>query len=123
MISDGYDKKELPKLSTPFPSNRKIWVCPKTGIKVPKRHEDHLAWREKMLKRAENDTIMQNDLLAACKESLLVWVNLFVWTRHEDRIDPETGKEYWRFSYDCSPGSYAGPRATPTLDGEFLYFP
>lgn|GEM_PF-1086548 len=104
MISDGYDKKELPKLSTPFPSNRKIWVCPKTGIKVPKRHEDHLAWREKMLKRAENDTIMQNDLLAACKESLLVWVNLFVWTRHEDRIDPETGKElpakqtHWPFN-------------------------
>jgi outer membrane protein assembly factor BamB len=36
-------------------------------------------------------------------------------------LDAETGTEYWRFSYDCSAGNYAGPRATPTLDGEYVY--
>ncbi len=36
-------------------------------------------------------------------------------------FDAESGKEYWRYSYDCSPGSYSGPRATPTLDGDYVY--
>jgi len=36
-------------------------------------------------------------------------------------FDAESGKEYWRYSYSCSPGSYSGPRATPTLDGDYVY--
>jgi outer membrane protein assembly factor BamB len=36
-------------------------------------------------------------------------------------LDAVSGKENWRFTYDCDAGNYAGPRATPTLDGEFLY--
>lgn len=36
-------------------------------------------------------------------------------------FDAESGKENWRYSYDCSAGSYAGPRATPTLDGNYVY--
>jgi outer membrane protein assembly factor BamB len=36
-------------------------------------------------------------------------------------LDAVSGKEYWRYSYACSPGSYSGPRATPTLDGNYLY--
>jgi outer membrane protein assembly factor BamB len=36
-------------------------------------------------------------------------------------LDAESGEEYWRFTYKCDPGNYAGPRATPTLDGNFLY--
>jgi outer membrane protein assembly factor BamB len=36
-------------------------------------------------------------------------------------FDAESGKEYWRYSYKCSAGSYGGPRATPTLDGDYVY--
>jgi outer membrane protein assembly factor BamB len=36
-------------------------------------------------------------------------------------LDALTGEEYWRFSYECSPGSYAGPRGTPTIDGDYVY--
>jgi hypothetical protein len=85
---------EHPRLPEPFPSDRKSWKCPKTGLIVPKHHDEHLKWREKLLKEADRDPVLQKDLLAACKESLLYWVNAFVWTRHEDRVDPKTGKVY-----------------------------
>lgn len=92
MIGEGFRKH--PKLPEPFPSNRQFWTCPKTGFVVPKRHDEHLAWRAKLLKKAANDFGLQKDLMAASKISLLLWVNAFVWTRHEDRVDPKTGKVY-----------------------------
>ena len=36
-------------------------------------------------------------------------------------LEAETGKKVWSFSYDCGPGSYPGPRATPTVDGGVVY--
>lgn len=36
-------------------------------------------------------------------------------------LDAETGEKIWDFSYDCEPGNYKGPRATPVVDGENLY--
>ncbi len=36
-------------------------------------------------------------------------------------LDAETGKVIWRFPYPCPAGSFPGPRATPVLDGAFLY--
>jgi outer membrane protein assembly factor BamB len=36
-------------------------------------------------------------------------------------LDAETGKEIWKHSYPCRAGKYAGPRATPTVDGELVY--
>ncbi len=36
-------------------------------------------------------------------------------------LNAETGAEIWRFDYECPSGSYAGPRATPVLDGDNLY--
>lgn len=102
IISEGYATK--PILSEPFPNNRKIWTCPKTGLIIPKRHEEHMEWREKLLKKASNDTAMQTDLLAACRDSLLFWVNAFAWTKHEFETDPDTGKQtpstntHWPFN-------------------------
>ena len=84
---------ECPRLATPFPSNRRWWTCPKTGLKVPKWKNENAEWREKLLKRAENDYVMQQDLLAACKESYLFWVNAFCWTYHQFETNPETGKQ------------------------------
>jgi hypothetical protein len=102
MIGKGFS--ECPKLSEPFPSNRRYWKCPKTGLVVPKWHGEHLEWREKLLRKAENDPVLQKDLLAACKESLLFWINGFVWTKHEFETDPVTGKQtpakqtHWPFN-------------------------
>lgn len=102
MIGDG--SREHPQLPEPFPTNRRFWKDPKTGLIVPKRHDDHMAWRGKMLRQAHNDPVLQKDLLAACKESLLFWVNGFVWTKHEFETDPDTGKQtpaieaHWPFN-------------------------
>lgn len=78
MIGAGTQQK--PELPTPFPSNRQFWTCSKTGIKVPKRKDDNMEWRERVLREAEHDTVLQTDLLAACRESGLLWVNLFCYT-------------------------------------------
>jgi len=102
MIGKGFSA--LPQLPTPFPSNRRYWKCPKTSLIVPKWHEEHLEWREDLLRKAEHDAILQKDLLAACKESLLYFVNTFVWTKHEFETDPNTGKQipavqtHWPFN-------------------------
>ena len=36
-------------------------------------------------------------------------------------LDADTGREIWRHEYPCPKGSYPGPRATPTLDGDRVY--
>lgn len=36
-------------------------------------------------------------------------------------LDAKTGDEKWTYSYTCKPGQYAGPRATPVIDGNLLY--
>ena len=102
MIGKGFNI--CPQLSTPFPSGRKFWKCPRTGLIVPKREQEHIEWREKLLRKAENDPVLQKDLLAACKKSLLFWVNGFVWTKHEFETDSITGKQtpatqtHWPFN-------------------------
>lgn len=83
-----------PRLSEPFPSNREFWRCPETGLKVPKRREDNLLYRERLLKEAESDPVLQADILAACSKSGLWWVNTFGWTYHQFDVSPTTGKKY-----------------------------
>jgi len=79
-----------PKLKEPFPDTPEIWTCPKAGLKVPKRPNANVEWRERLLAEAENDPMLQTDLLAACNESLLFWINAFVWTFHQ--FDVEGGE-------------------------------
>jgi hypothetical protein len=81
-----------PKLKEPFPNMQRYWECPKTGLLVPKHEQENIEWREKLLREAENDTILQADLLAACKESLLYWINAFGWTYHQFDVDSVTGQ-------------------------------
>lgn len=80
----------IPNLPEPFPSVPEFWKDPKTGIIVPKQQLDNLKWRADLLQKAENDAGLQNDLLAACKESMLFWINAFVFTFHQQDIDPVT---------------------------------
>jgi hypothetical protein len=59
---------------------------------LPKRENENREWKEKILIEAEDDTILQADLLAACAESLLFFTNAFVWTYHQFDVDPLTGE-------------------------------
>ena len=90
MIAVEEDLK--PKLSEPFPQEIIRWKDPKTGIVVPKLEIENIQWRAKLLQAAENDPILQRDLLAASKESLILWINLFSWTFHQFDVNPETGE-------------------------------
>ena len=78
---------EKPKLSEPFPNIQQYWTCSKTGLIVPKYEDENMQWREKLLKKAENDTKLQKDLLTASASSLLYWINTFVMTYHQFDVD------------------------------------
>lgn len=80
-----------PKLSEPFPVPTNLWIDPKTGLAIPKQREANIAYRMDLMERAENDPIMQKDLLAACAESQLFWLNTFGMTFHQFDVD-EVGK-------------------------------
>lgn len=83
---------EKPKLKEPFPDTSEFWVCPKTGLSVPKRLGANLEYRKNLLERAEKDTGLQRELMAACKLSPLYWFNTFVWTYRQFDVDPATGQ-------------------------------
>ena len=83
-------EKLKPRLQEPFPSGEEHWKCPNTGLIVPKLEVANLEYRRDIITAAENDEGLQRDLLCACSESLLYWVNSFVWTYHQfDVIDGE----------------------------------
>jgi hypothetical protein len=78
-----------PELPTPFPNTPDLWTDPKTGIVVPKEAERNLAWRLDLLSKAEKDEGMQRDLLAACAESQLFFINAFCMTYHQFDVGPD----------------------------------
>ena len=80
-----------PKLSEPFPVPVNLWIDPKTGLAIPKQREANIAYRMDLMERAENDPVTQKDLLAACAESQLFWLNTFGMTFHQFDVDA-TGK-------------------------------
>lgn len=75
-----------PELSTPFPKKVEIWECPVTGFKVPKNSIKNLEYRERVLRKAENDTGLQNELMKVCSLSLPYWIDSFVWTYHQFEV-------------------------------------
>lgn len=52
------------------------------------REGENAEYREELLRRAEKDPVLQADLLAACRDSILYWVNSFCWTLWEQEVDP-----------------------------------
>lgn len=90
-MPSGFTTK--PELTIPFPDFPEFWHCPKTGLIVPKQDATNRLYRENILTEAENNLIMQKDLLAASKESFLYWLNTFVWTYHQFDVDPKTHKK------------------------------
>lgn len=88
-------KKELlePKLPTPFPVPRDFWTCPDTGMKVPKKIDANLRFRAELLRRAEDDVDLQQDLMTICSKSILFWINTFCFTYKQFDIDPIKHKQ------------------------------
>ncbi|MCP4541706.1 MAG: hypothetical protein GY832_31630 [Chloroflexi bacterium] len=86
-MTDGLIK---PTLATPFPSDRRTWTCPETGLIVPMQPSENMEYREKLLYRAAKDPVLQVDLLAACKASAAFWINSFAYTLWEQEVDPTT---------------------------------
>lgn len=80
-----------PRLSSPFPRPLGLWTDPVTGLRVPKDVQANLEWRAKLLKAAETDVGLQEDLLAACTQSVLFWTNAFCFTFKLREVD-EAGK-------------------------------
>jgi len=54
------------------------------------REDENMEYREKLLHRAAKDPVLQRDLLAACKESRLFWVNTFAYTLWEIEVSQTT---------------------------------
>lgn len=69
-----------PTLPEPFPDVPLIWSDPITGFDVPKDPVKNLQWRATLLGAAENDEGLQQDLYTACSQSILFWINAFVFT-------------------------------------------
>ena len=80
---------EKPEFKTPLEYPCK-WKDTATGLIIPKRQEENLIWREKVLREAERDPILQKDLKAACSKSPFVFFNLFAFTYHQFEVDPVT---------------------------------
>lgn len=70
----------VPTLAEPFPDTPPVWICPITGFEIPKYVEANLRWRETILDAAEKDEGFQQDLYSACSASVLLWINMTVWT-------------------------------------------
>ena len=94
-------EKLKPELSTPFPNIPEFWKCTKTGLIVPKHEIANINYRSEILRDAEYDKGFQNDLMAASRESLLFWVNTFVWTFHQFDVEGDTGERYESESVHC----------------------
>ena len=81
--------RTAPKLREPFPDIELIWTCPKTGLQVPKEVGANLRYREDLLRKAEHDIGLQEELMRACKDSILYFVNTFVWTFKQFDVLPD----------------------------------
>ena len=90
-----------PQLSTPFPDVPEYWECSKTGLVVPKEEIPNIQNRVRLLEEAENDEGLQDELMKASAESLLYWVNTFVWTFHQFDVEGDTGETYQSRDVHC----------------------
>jgi len=86
-MPEGYTTK--PQFDVPL-QHPEMWFDPITELWVPKYLDANIEYRRKLLKEAEDDTILQRELMGACSRSFLYWVNTFVWTYHQEDVDPET---------------------------------
>lgn len=62
------------------------WRCPITRYVIPKDSLRNLHRRKAILELAESDEAFQAVLWGACRDSFLVWLNLFGWTYRQHAV-------------------------------------
>jgi len=72
---------EAPVLAEDFPDFPAEWVCPITGLVVPKDPDKNLEFRATIMEMAETDELLQRDLYTACSKSILYFMNMFCFTK------------------------------------------
>lgn len=82
-----------PNFDCPLEYESRIWVDPITKIEIPKRIDENLEWRKKILTRANEDIGFRQEIMAACKQSVLLWINLMAYTYHQKEVDSVTHEE------------------------------
>lgn len=65
------------------------WTCPKTGLVVPMEPMANLRYRRQVLVEAEKDELFRNHIYTAASQSLVWWVNTFVWTLRTKIVDSD----------------------------------
>jgi hypothetical protein len=76
-------------LTTPPAQHGPTWICPKTGITIPKTFNENLKWRRKIIAEAGMSEELQVQLRAACRVSAHVWFNLFAYTFRPKYVGPD----------------------------------
>lgn len=76
-----------PDISSPHLPD--VWKCPHTGLLIPKTPAQNLTYRENLLSKARNDPHLQRDLIQACRESILYWINTFCYTYRIQETGPD----------------------------------
>ncbi len=56
------------------------WVCPVTGLQVPKTVPANLQYRKMVRDRCGDDDGFRSAVMAACSQSCIYWLNVFAWT-------------------------------------------
>ena len=72
-------------------------LCPHTGLPIVKDIRENVQVRREMLKAAQGNPKVQQDLMAICRESIYIWFNYFVWTYPQwiVREDGHEVRETW----------------------------
>ena len=65
---------------------------PVTGLQIPKALKLNVEWRQDLRARARHSDAERATLKAACRESILFWLNGFVFTYHQKWVD-DSGEE------------------------------
>lgn len=90
-------------------------------------HHDGISRETKWNPNGISKVLWEVDIGSGYSSVVVAGGNLFAIGNKENSdtvycLDAVTGKEKWKFSYPCKKGGgYAGPRATPTVDGKNLY--
>jgi len=55
-------------------------------LNYPKIPEENIKYRLNILRKAEDDKLLQSQIKEICKQDILFWINLFCWTKDPRRV-------------------------------------
>jgi len=66
-----------------------VWVCPKTGEMVAKDLGKNMEGRVRLLEACEREEGVRSQVMECCRESILYWINQFVYTESFFMVDSQ----------------------------------